>query len=169
MPAPPEVVTALWLLPGGVAAEYLGEKVRQLAAQYAAPLFTPHLTLGLGDASLLERINPEPFELAVVGVEAAPEFTKTLFVRCALAPELAALRDSLGLSAAGYDPHLSLLYCDLPLAEKRRLAATVDFPFPRLRFTAAAAIQCTLPVAGAADVAGWKTLATKTFPGSPRH
>lgn len=159
MNVPKESAVALWLVPEGDAAEYLQQRIDELATRFGAAAFAVHLTLGLGPATLLEKICSAPFELPITGVAASAEFTKSLFLRCASTPELAALRASLGMSGAGYDPHLSLLYCDLPLEEKRRLARTIDFPYSCVRFTSVAAVRCTLPVATAADVAAWKIIA----------
>lgn len=158
-----EQATALWLVPDDEAAIYFRATIARLAARYHAPIFAPHLTLGLGPAELLEKIPPAPLDLEVAELACSEGFTKTLFVRFVLSPALAALRDSLGMEAASYDPHLSLLYCRMPIAEKRLLADTVSLPVRRVRFTAAEATRCSLPVATAADVATWKTIARRSL------
>lgn len=163
MPAAKKTTTALWLVPDDEAETYFQATIDRLAARYSAPVFAPHLTLGLGPAELLEKIPPVPLELEVAAVDCSDSFTKTLFVRFVLARALLVLRDSLGLKAPSYDPHLSLLYCAMPMTEKRLLAGTVTLPVRQVRFTAAAAIRCTLPVATAADIATWKTIARRSL------
>ncbi len=165
MPGPPNesAVTVLWLLPAGAAADYFRETIARLAGRYDAPVFAPHLTLGLGSAKLIDDLRGKPLELVVTSLESSAEFTKTLFVRFQLSPALAQLRASLGMNAADYDPHLSLLYHEMPLGEKRRLAASLQVPFSRVRFTVVQAVRCALPVAISADVAAWATIARKSL------
>lgn len=158
-----EQATALWLVPDDEAATYFRATIARLAARYHAPVFAPHLTLGLGPAELLEKIPPGPLELEVAELAYSEGFTRTLFVRFVLSSALAALRESLGMEVAGYDPHLSLLYCLMPIAEKRLLADTVSVPVRRVRFTAAEATRCMLPVAAAADVSTWQTIARRSL------
>lgn len=162
--AGPEIAMALWLLPDGDAATYFRETIARLAQEHDGPLFAPHLTLGLGPAALLEKIRAKPLELAIVGLDCSTRFTKTLFVRFALSPALAQLRDSLGMEAAEYDPHLSLLYADMPMAQKNLLRDTLPpFPFTRVRFATAAAVRCQLPITTAADVSAWKTIRRRSL------
>lgn len=133
--------------------------IARLAARYGGPLFAPHLTLGPGSAETIEQLRAPPLELDVTGVDCSPQFTKTLFVRFALSPALAQLRNSLGMAADDYDPHLSLLYQTMPPNEQRSLAASVDIPFARVRFVAVQAVRFTPPVATPADVEAWETVA----------
>ncbi len=164
MPASPEIATALWLMPEDAAAEPLRDLIARLAAKFDAPVFAPHLTLGLGPAALLEKIESGPLELAIVGFDCSSRFTKSLFLRFGLSPALAQLLDSLGLEAADYDPHLSLLYAEMPLAQKEVVRATLPrLPFTEVRFVAAEAVRCSLPVATAADVAAWETAARRSL------
>ena len=162
MRASPEIATALWLVPDEVAAGPLREIIGGLAAKFEAPVFAPHLTLGLGPAALLEKIESGPIELEVIGLDCASRFTKSLFLRVALSRALALLRDSLGFEAVDYDPHVSLLYAEMPLGEKEVVRATVPpVPFTHVRFVAAEAVRCSLPIATAADVNGWETIARR--------
>jgi 2'-5' RNA ligase len=157
-----ETAVALWLMAEKDTARRFRELMAPLARQHGGPIFAPHLTLGLGPAALLEKIESAPIELAVAGFDCEERFTKTLFVRFVLSPALAQLRDLLGFEPDDYDPHLSLLYADLPLAGKQELCAALPpLPFPQVRFDAASAVRCRLPVATAADVAAWETLAVR--------
>jgi hypothetical protein len=157
-----ETAIALWLMPEKETARYFQEFMAPLARQHGGAIFEPHLTLGLGPAALLEKIESAPIELAVAGFDFEERFTKTLFARFVLSPALARLRDSLGFEPGGYDPHLSLLYADLPLARKQEFCAALPpLPFAQVRFDAASAVRCRLPVATAADVAAWETLAVR--------
>ncbi len=165
---PPRFVIAYWLLPAAPACEFFRETVRRLAAQCDAPLFEPHLTLGLGHDSggeadrTLARITLRPVELRVAGVAFTSKFTKTLFVRFDSSRPLLKLRDSLGVERdKTFEPHLSLLYKKLPKARQARLAADIQLPFATVTFDIVAATRCRLPVATAADVAVWKSVVTR--------
>src|SRR5438046_4891624 len=98
----------LWLTPSGQARNFFRATIKRLALEHDAPVFEPHLTLGPGSVEEMQRLSAWPFELRVLGIGWSEQFTKTLFVSFELAPELAQLRDSLGMPDADFDPHLSL-------------------------------------------------------------
>jgi hypothetical protein len=64
-----------------------------------------------------------------------------------------------------FDPHLSLLYHQLPSAEKARLAAELGPPWPTIKFDVSAAVRCRIPVSTAADVAAWEIVAIRRLIG----
>lgn len=155
------VATALWLVPEGEAEIYFQETIERLAHEHGGVVFAPHLTLGLGAVELLDKVSSPPIELSVIGLDCSPRYTKTLFIRFALSPALAELRDSLGMDADGFDPHLSLLYAEMPMTQKIRLRDSLPVPFKKVLFAAAEAVRCSLPVATAADVIAWKSVARR--------
>ncbi len=168
MAAPPHFVIVYWLLPATSAWEFFHETIRRLAAKYDAPFFDPHLTLALGPDSpgaagvTLAGLTTGPLELRVVGVAFTAKFTKTLFVRFASSPALLQLRASLGARPdRSFDPHLSLLYKKLSEEEQARLVAEIRVPFATVIFDRVAATRCRLPVATPADVAVWKSIASR--------
>lgn len=158
-----ETAIVLWLLPEERASRYFRELIASLAGEFDAPDFAPHVTLGLALSETPDELVSEPFELAIIGLGYSAEFTKTLFVRFQLSTPLAKLRASLGLDPSGYDPHLSLLYREMPRSKKRRIAVSLQLPFSRVRFDAVRAVRCSLPVATSADVAGWKIVARRSL------
>lgn len=168
MAAPAHFVIAYWLLPATSAREFFRETIRRLAAKYDAPFFEPHLTLAVGlDAPgepqrILAGLTTGPLELRIVGVAFTAKFTMTLFARFASSPALLQLRASLGAKPdQSFDPHVSLLYKKLPEEEQARLAAEIRVPFASVTFDRVAATRCRLPVARPADVALWKSIASR--------
>jgi hypothetical protein len=60
-----------------------------------------------------------------------------------------------------FEPHLSLLYQRMSGAEKSELAVAIKLPFRKIVFDSMKAVRCASPTKTAADVKGWKVLATK--------
>ena len=160
-----------WLLPAQPARGFFRETISRLAAEFDAPVFEPHLTLSIGPDSMehaqriLRDVAVAPIELHVSGVHYTSKFTKTLFVRFDSTPALELLRNSLGLklNAEPFDPHVSLLYENLPEEKQSQLAATVHLPFQEVRFDAIEVVRCRVPVTTAADVADWETIGVRQF------
>ena len=80
-----------------------------------------------------------PITLQVTGLGVTEEYFRTLFVAFADDPALRRLYDAVkGALAcdAGYrlEPHLSLLYAELPLAAKEMAARTIGLDRDRIRF-----------------------------------
>ncbi|MGI8890486.1 MAG: hypothetical protein ACR2G0_06840 [Chthoniobacterales bacterium] len=161
-------VIAYWLLPASTASAFFQATIRGLASECEGPLFEPHLTLAVGpDISekseyTRTRIRASKIELAVAGVAYTAKFTQTLFVRFEANPELLRLQALLGLDTAnqGFDPHLSLLYRNLPEDRQFQLAQQIRLPFATVTFDAIAAVRCRIPVESAADVAVWERIGT---------
>ena len=126
---------AYWLLPAAPAREFFQETINHLAAECAAPVFEPHLTLAIGPDSveeahrILRGVTAGPIELRATGIHLTTKFTQTLFVRFDSRPQLGGLRDSLGLADGGlFDPHVSLLYKKMAADRQAQLAAAVRLP-----------------------------------------
>jgi hypothetical protein len=151
----------LWLTPMGRARDFFRATIKRLASACDAPVFEPHLTLGFGSLELMERVSAHPIVLPVVSVNCSGRFTMTLFVRFELAPELAQLRDSLGMETAEFDPHLSLLYKEMPLSEKKEFASSISLPFASTTFDAVEAVCCPAETASRVDIESWKRLGSK--------
>ncbi|HEY1770381.1 MAG TPA: hypothetical protein VGG02_09010 [Chthoniobacterales bacterium] len=147
-----------WLIPAEPARTFFLETIRRLAAEHDAPTFEPHLTLGLGSAEQLSKVDVRPFDLRINGVDWSEKFTKTLFVRFELEPSLAQLRASLKLESAGYGPHVSLLYRALPDATKRRLAGSISLPFSSVVFNTITTVRCPDRTTSREDVEAWATI-----------
>ncbi|HEX3816827.1 MAG TPA: hypothetical protein VHW03_00900 [Chthoniobacterales bacterium] len=156
-------VVVLWLTPSEPACTFFRAAIGRLAAAHDGPIFEPHLTLGLGSVAQLEQVNAAAIELPIIGLDSTVKFTKTLFVRFQFAPALAALRKSLGMDAPGFDPHLSLLYREIPETTKRELVASISLSFATVSFTSIRAVRCPPETSTAADVEAWEIIATKAL------
>ena len=167
-------IIVYWLIPARPERDLLREIIRILSKQFDAPRFEPHLTVGafaLGGTSpkeVLRKLNAGSIRLRLKDVGSSAAFTKTLFIRMSSSPTLRALTLDLA-SAAGArtmsvrDPHISLVYKKLPARLKNDLAATIKFPFRHIRFDSIKAVRCAWPTSRAAQVKGWKVLATKSL------
>ena len=159
--------TLVWLIPDQRNRPLFQSIIDRLAEQYDGPGFEPHLTLGkISDWSEDKKIEGGPIELEATGIFISPVFTKTLFVRFALSAALQSMRSSLGMNAEGYDPHLSLLYCDLPVTEQQRLAATVSLPPGKVRFDRLSVFRCPDPTKTKADVGAWERVSSMELKGA---
>jgi hypothetical protein len=158
-----EFALVLWLLPAAPARQFYRQLIARLAAECDAPLFEPHLTLGLrrNATERLEPIAAQPIELRVLGIDTSDKFSKTLFVRLKTTPELQALRDSLGVEILSFDPHVSLLYKNLPPLEKTRLASSITLPFACTSFDLVQMVRCPSPTVSRADVEAWQVIASE--------
>ncbi len=156
-------LVVLWLAPAEPARSFFQETIDRLAREQGAPSFAPHLTLGLGSSSQLQAVSAAPLELSVRALAASEKFTKTLFVRFIETPELTALRDSLGMEPAGFDPHLSLLYKEMPQAEKEQLASVISLPFTAVTFDRIEAVRCPDEPVTPENIPTWEILASQTL------
>jgi hypothetical protein len=162
-----------WLLPARDKRELFCEIIRILYKQFEAPNFEPHLTVFAVEQNRpppkgIVQIDSTPVRLRVRDVAFSSQFTKTLFVRFEPSPvlnSLAAKFAALTKSRARVvrDPHLSLLYKDIPVAAKRELARTIKFSFHEVLFDSIAAVRCALPTKTKADVEGWRIVAKKSL------
>lgn len=148
-----------WLMPAGAARDFFSETIARLAAFYGGPVFPPHLTLAPRRGSSAWPEWPSaPLGLRVAGVHASPSFFKTLFVRFQPNEQLQQLVRALQPAAdlAKFDPHVSLLYADLPESEKEELAASLTLPFHEVRFDKVTLMRCPDVAETRAAVESWK-------------
>ncbi len=168
MNGPEQFVIAYWLLPAVPFQDFFRETIRRLVVKYDAPFFEPHLTLAVRPdcpaetERRLARLRLGAVELRPIGIAFDSAFTKAFFLRFESHPSLHDLRVSLGVEDnRGFDPHLSLLYKKLPVGEQSRLASEIQLPFSSVTFDMVAATRCRLPVATAADVDVWESVASR--------
>lgn len=159
----------LWLAPARPARQYFRRLIAGLARAHDAPAFEPHLTLGYCSAAMPADIGAAAIELPIAEIDSSAKFTKTLFVRFRLTPALEKLRESLGMPARGFDPHLSLLYKHCSAKERARLAATVALPFSKVEFDTIQLVLCPSPTASRADVESWKVLGSQRLRRRPNR
>jgi 2'-5' RNA ligase len=124
---------AVWLTPAPSDRRWISKVIQDFAAEYNAPIFEPHVTVysGVyGPEEGLENIVTEataslsPLTLQVTGLNYTKEFLKTGFIVFAPNDRLIQLskdiRNRLQTSMEyTLEPHLSLIYKDIPLDQKR--------------------------------------------------
>ena len=166
--------TVYWLLPAKPQRDLFCNIVRILRKEFRAPNFEPHLTLFVtrNDRSspnqIFKQIRTRPVRLKSRGVSFSDKFTKTLYLRFSSNPALRRLVIDLARAAKTrakppVDPHVSLLYKQMPRGAKKEMASVLHFPFRTVVFDTIAAVRLTLPVKKGQDVEKWKIVATKSL------
>lgn len=136
MPETSPALASVWLMPAEADAHALAAIVGDLSARFGAPVFAPHLTVA-GDvpadpgglSAQLARLAREtgPFAAPIVDVVAGESYFQSFYalfhpVEPLAALKRAAIAGGLGGEAAGFVPHVSLLYGHPDAAAKRRAA-----------------------------------------------
>lgn len=163
---------AFWLMPAAQEAAFFEELVRRLAREHDAPLFEPHVTVhaceiaAAGAIQVLRDVAlPEACELQVEGIDHTDTYTKTLFVQFRSTPKLQELSNSFraGSKVSNYEmnPHLSLLYKQLPRDVRAHLASSITVPFKTARFDRLQVITGPNPTNRSSDVESWQVLAAR--------
>jgi Cyclic phosphodiesterase-like protein len=161
---------AYWLLPEPAAREVFAQTIADLARQFGAPRFEPHVTVFVGPedsrspTEILSELGPVSIELTIYGIQFSEQFTKTLFVQFEQSAVLQQLGDVIWKRSSSpdryvIDPHLSLLYAELPPETKHRLADDTTFAFHRVRFNGICAMRCARPTT-TSEVCAWELLAS---------
>jgi 2'-5' RNA ligase len=161
---------AYWLQPEAAGREVFSREIRELAEQFGAPLFEPHVTIFVAPENshapleVLREVGQVNLELTIHSNRFGQQFTKTLFVQFERNSALQELGDAIWKASATrsrylIDPHLSLLYAKLPPETKQRLADEIRFPFREVRFTSICAMRCARPTTRAIEVEQWELLA----------
>jgi 2'-5' RNA ligase len=133
-----------WLVPAaGPVRDRLAGIIARLAAEHAAPVFAPHVTMaGVAESSpdaaglVLGRLvaGVPPFDVTLTGVGSEPEFFRSLYLRAEPHVILTALHEAgeraWDLHGPPYRPHLSLLYARLPDERKPAIAGTLGLALP---------------------------------------
>ncbi len=161
---------AFWLVPSPEDAKVLQVVTDDLAKRFRSSLFKPHLTLFSGQFGQKEKPwknlpHLEPLTLSVREIEATDSYTKTLFVRFHQDKALCDLREKLNnhvskTNSNSWDPHLSLLYANLPLNEKQTLAENFILPLEKIHFTSISAIEHPETVTKKKDVEAFRKLSS---------
>lgn len=171
-----QTVIAYWLIPSEPAHSFFQEIINDLARQYDAPVFEPHLTIhvgadraaaaenALGDAARERKL----IELAPLGIDQSGEFIKTLFVQFAMSVELRKIGDIIRETANDslqyeLNPHLSLLYKKMEAAARCELAASINVPFSEVTFDAIKAVRCVSPTQSRENVQAWRVVGAQAL------
>ena len=166
------IVVAYWLIPTEPTHSYFQNIINDLAERYAAPEFEPHVTVHVGvyctDSvdEVLSRAarGSKRIALQVLNVGNSPEFIKTLFVTFAASAQLQRLNQRIRKAtqdSSDYQlkPHLSLLYKNMSMTDRRRLARSIEVPFPEVAFDSLKAVRCVSPTRSRSDVETWRFVA----------
>lgn len=169
---------AYWLVPAEPARAYFSKIIRDLGGRYDAPIFEPHLTIFAAPprastpaATILREALAEaqPIRLSLRRIASSDAFTKSVFVEFETTRPLGNMMEAFrhALPFAGdyeLNPHLSLIYKTMPLAQKELIANAV-FSLPaEVTFDCAKAILCRVPIQSRTDVESWRTLAVQPLP-----
>jgi hypothetical protein len=167
-------VNVYWLIPAKDKRELFCDIIRILCKEFHAPNFDPHLTVFATKENrqlprkILSEIRSGPISLSVRPIGFSSQFTKTLFVRFAPSKSLDKLiadlaRASRSRTKPVRDPHLSLLYKNIPSATKKALARTIKLPFRQVLFDSIAVVRCISPTKTKRDVEAWRIIGTKSL------
>ncbi|MBA3273953.1 MAG: hypothetical protein H0T11_08810 [Chthoniobacterales bacterium] len=167
-------VIAFWLLLAAEEDAFFRSAIEQLAAEQRAPVFEPHVTLYASDigeeralAALKDSDVPPPLELNVGSLYHSEKFTKTIFVRLYSSSSLQRLGEELQARAGGgayeLNPHVSLIYKDMPADERAEVAQRITVPFKRIRFDRLKLIHGSNSTKTAADVEGWRAIGERAL------
>jgi 2'-5' RNA ligase len=164
---------SFWLIPAAEHRSLLQNLINQLASQYSAPRFTPHVTLCYGDfstdtlATMLQQASQtvKSFQLQVDCLLYTDQFTKTLFIQLHPSFMLSQIANTLKQGAivpSNYqlDPHLSLIYKTLEEFEQQKLVAKIELPLTEIWFDQVWAISTSDSVQNREDVESWRVLHT---------
>lgn len=168
-------MVAFWLMPSAETADFFASLIRTLAVEQDAPVFDAHLTLYAGridEAAAIAALHVAPtsetYELVVEGIDHSGKFTKTVFVQFRASTELQQLSDALrelvnGARDYQLNPHLSLIYKDLPESARFDLARTLTMPFERVTFDRLRVIAAHDDTTSREDVESWRVLAESSL------
>jgi hypothetical protein len=166
-----ERMVAFWLVAAADERAFFSSLIDLLAVRFGAPRFEPHVTLLGGHdidperaAEALRKLPPiEPIELEIERIDFSDKFTKTLFVQFRQSSEAGALADAIREATGSktdyqLNPHLSLVYKDLPKREKAEVADSLELPFEDVVFDTVKVITGPAGTSTREDVEAWQTL-----------
>lgn len=161
---------SFWLLPGDAERTQLAQLIRDLAARHGSRPFAPHVTI-YGGVHTPQDDLPEilrqvvrglgPMALRVRGLDCTDQFFKSLFIDLAEHPALTLLSQRVRAALARpvdyqLQPHLSLIYANLPAADKRRIIDSLPLDLAEIRFDEVALVTPADPARGWHDIEGWQ-------------
>jgi len=169
-----DAILTYWLTPAEPAHRYFTTVISELATQFDAPVFEPHVTVYVtkaeeeNAAELLQSTvaNRPPYRLSISGIGYSSKFTTTLFVQFRPNHEVTALSESLRAASSSHEdyqlhPHLSLVYKTMPDEAKAEIARSLVLPFGEIVFDSAKAVISPARVISREDVEAWRVVATQ--------
>lgn len=167
-----EMRVAVFLTPAVNDFRYADGIIRKLSAKLDAPPFEPHLTVCSGFCSAPELLKGvvadatqalPPLTLRVKGIGCGEEYFRTLYLEFVSDPLLIELRERVRCIVARPDnvaflPHLSLLYQEMPLAEKEAMARRLVLDRTEITFDSLKVVTPANLQEGWRDTFSWKIL-----------
>ena len=116
---------AYWLLPEATARGVFSREIRELARQFGAPLFEPHVTIFIAPEDsrspleVFREVGQVNLELTTHNIQFGEKFTKTLFAQFEGNSALQQLGDAIWKASGArdrylIDPHLSCFMQNCP-------------------------------------------------------
>jgi putative hydrolase of the HAD superfamily len=161
---------ALWLLPSEEDRNLIGEIIRDLAREFDALPFSPHLTLYQGItfnddhlAETLERLATtlQPLDLRIRAVASSDLFYRCIFIDLIDEGNLGDITHSLMKSLQHQEPytldaHVSLLYKELTQEARSEVLSRIQFPGKTINFNALQVVRPGLQSKGWRDSTRWE-------------
>jgi 2'-5' RNA ligase len=131
MPAPSRR-GSLWALPAASDAPPFVTEITRLAALVDTDAFAPHITIVGAMAGEVDAAigSFTPFQVTLIGLADSEARFRCITATVAGAQRLLDLRSACGEAPDEYEPHLSLLYAELPPETRAALRASVELPLP---------------------------------------
>jgi len=161
-----------WLVPSQEPLVFFQTLIETLAHTNQGPTFVPHVTIYSGESPATE--NPlsiisqsmrgaKEVRLRVDRIMFSDQFTRTLFVQFRQSELLTGIAaDMRRLSARPFayelNPHLSLLYKQMPARDKQALASSLHLPMSEVSFNAVWAIASLESPRTAEDIKEWQVV-----------
>ncbi len=163
---------SVFLTPSGADFDYTADLIREICRKYGGYPFEPHVTVYSGTFSDLDKLKKllsgavagiRPFDLQMCGVGFSEDYFKSLYIEFKDNPTLREIHGRMrsGLETdSGYEliPHLSLLYSDMPLGDKRALAKRVVPDRHVIRFDSVKIVTPRNREDGWRDTGKWQAL-----------
>lgn len=163
---------AFWLVPQLEERKKLQSLIVELAERFSAPVFVPHVTVYSCWRTAQQRElaviaglagNCQPITMALPGLAEKDRLTQTLFCELQKSVALTRLFHSLEeglLPSAGreLEPHLSLLYQNLPASVREALVRETMIPLQEIRCDELWAVAIPGQLNAPDDFRGWQTL-----------
>ena len=160
---------SLWLVPKKEHRLFFGEQIENLAGACGMTGFDPHVTVFAFDAegnvdemAVWASTGITAFGLRVRGLRIGDDFFKALYISLGFHPSLRLLYRRFGKMSGPspnpyrLDPHLSLLYGDLPAERKIELLSKVELPYETLFFDEVRLVRCGNRELGWRDIGAWQ-------------
>ena len=135
---------SIWLIPEKNAAKKITPIISSLSAIHGSPLFEPHITLIKGipiTKNIIKNFktffdDKYCFDLSPKSINTDIHYFKCIFLEIEKNKELLDLRNKVEkffkVIERTYEPHISLLYSDVPLAERKQEAKNISIDLSKI-------------------------------------